>query len=218
MKDKDNFSRGVAVALKTRRKKLEITLASASRNLRIKQATLSALERGDYGKLPHNIYTREFVRRYANYLGLSGEIAVQKYLYERGPIPEPNSRLYKIKTPKEIVTTKLIIGAILGLIALLSAGYLVWQLQFLTSSPQLEVYTPKDNQVVREEQVTIRGKTSPGSEIYINSVPIFSNDDGSFEKTLHLNEGINSISIESQNSAGKSSVVKRTVIVELDKG
>src|SRR5579863_5897378 len=47
------------------------TLEEVAQELKIKSIFLSAIERGEYNKLPSPAYAQGFVRNYASYLGLS---------------------------------------------------------------------------------------------------------------------------------------------------
>lgn len=56
-----------------------ISLDAAARDTRIRRAYLEALEAEDMARLPLPVYTRGFVRAYAEYLGLNPQVALDMY-------------------------------------------------------------------------------------------------------------------------------------------
>jgi cytoskeletal protein RodZ len=56
-----------------------VSLADASRDTRIRRGYLEALEAEDPGALPPAVYTRGFLRTYAEYLGLNAQSMVDLY-------------------------------------------------------------------------------------------------------------------------------------------
>src|ERR1051326_195841 len=68
-----------------------VSLADAARETRIRRSYLEALEAEDLQALPPVVYTRGFLKTYAEYLGLSGEAMVDLYQptarRETGPAP-----------------------------------------------------------------------------------------------------------------------------------
>ncbi len=68
----------------------EVPLESIAAATKISVRYLEALERGDFQRLPAPVFTRGFIRAYADYLGLDPEEMVNAYLSETGL---PSSRL-----------------------------------------------------------------------------------------------------------------------------
>jgi cytoskeletal protein RodZ len=56
-----------------------VSLADAARDTRIRRSYLEALEAEDLASLPPVVYTRGFLKTYAEYLGLSGQSMVDLY-------------------------------------------------------------------------------------------------------------------------------------------
>lgn len=70
--------------LRQARESQGLSLAQASSDTRILQASLVALEEGAYQRLPGDVVIRGFIRNYANYLGLSADELIELYRRERG--------------------------------------------------------------------------------------------------------------------------------------
>ena len=66
------------------RERKGVDLYRAERDTKIRARYLSALERGEYKELPGDVYTKGFLRNYANYLGLDAEEVVGQWRRERG--------------------------------------------------------------------------------------------------------------------------------------
>src|SRR5262245_41150059 len=55
------------------RERKGVDLYRAERDTKIRARYLAALERGEYGELPGDVYTKGFLRNYAVYLGLDAD-------------------------------------------------------------------------------------------------------------------------------------------------
>src|SRR3989440_2753668 len=75
--------------LRAQRERKGITLEQAAGDTRIREKFLKALEDGDYQSLPGAVYTKGFLRNYAEYLDLDPEELVTLYNTERGAVVEP---------------------------------------------------------------------------------------------------------------------------------
>ena len=73
-------------ALRLQREQMGVTLAQAADDTRIRLKFLEAVESGDYQSLPGNVYTKGFLRNYAEYLNLDPDEMVALYVGERGGI------------------------------------------------------------------------------------------------------------------------------------
>ncbi len=112
---------------KQKRAELGITLQQAAEDLHLRQKYLTALEEGEFEKLPAEVYTIGFIRNYARYLGLDDETLVVSYKAQiepreqSAPPVDKNSRIY--------------IGAGLAVISLLVLLVIGFRIDFYRSSP-----------------------------------------------------------------------------------
>lgn len=99
-----------------------VSLADAERETRIRRLYLEALEAEDSAKLPPPVYTRGFVRTYAEFLGLNPQAMVDLYqpAAQRPPTPPLRPAVPRIAIPREIPVRPLayLVGAILLVVAL----------------------------------------------------------------------------------------------------
>src|SRR5207248_126566 len=80
--------------LRTQREKKGITLEQAAADTRIREKFLNALEESDYQSLPGAVYTKGFLRNYAEYLDVDPDELIPLYQRERGQ-PEPPQTKYQ---------------------------------------------------------------------------------------------------------------------------
>src|SRR5207248_11009637 len=102
---------------------------------------LQALESGDYQSLPGTVYTKGFLRNYAEYLNLDPEEMVALYVGERGGIEPlrsfaPMKPLVKrsfIFTPAVLVPVVVLAGIVLF------AGYVYYQFTNFAVAPHVHI-------------------------------------------------------------------------------
>jgi transcriptional regulator with XRE-family HTH domain len=68
--------------LRTARERKGISLREIASRTKISIAALEALERNDISRLPGGIFSRAFVRAYANEVGIDPEVAIQDFITE----------------------------------------------------------------------------------------------------------------------------------------
>lgn len=76
---------------------------------------------------------------------------------------------------------------------------------FDNQKPEIEVTEPTENQSIqgkKNQNVTVKGKTKPGSRLYLNDRLIFLQEDGMFETTHRLENGQNNLSFKVIDKAG----------------
>ena len=140
--------------LKREREYREISLREISDATKINIRMLEAIEKDNFGALPGGIFNRNFIRAYAQFIGLDPEVIIRKYQVQTGvdqePPPEgklpPNLMTAAGKERKRITKAQLIaIFAVIVTILLILLA-LVWKYPdrlplkrnaVLTSSPFL---------------------------------------------------------------------------------
>ncbi|MBO7542430.1 helix-turn-helix domain-containing protein [bacterium] len=70
---------GIGEQLKAAREERKLTLLEISDNIHIKVSYLEALERDDYEHMPVAIYTKNYIKKYGNYLGLDGDQLAERF-------------------------------------------------------------------------------------------------------------------------------------------
>jgi cytoskeleton protein RodZ len=103
-----------------------VSLSDAARDTRIRRAYLEALEAEDVAQLPAPVYTRGFLRTYADYLGLNSQAMVDLYQPQarREPSPTLRAAVPRVAIPRQIPLRPVLYA--LGGIAFAVALFFAW--------------------------------------------------------------------------------------------
>jgi len=78
--------RALGERLKRHRERRGVTLESISTSTKVSKALFAGLERGDCSRWPAGIYSRAYVRAYANAIGLNGDEIVEDFVSAFGSL------------------------------------------------------------------------------------------------------------------------------------
>lgn len=114
---------GFGENLRREREMRGITLEEISGTTKISVRLLEALEKEEFSKLPGGIFTRSFIRSYANYLGLDEEHVMAEYQLAVPPRPEEDLSRVGVNSnqPRKRSGAPIVAWLIAG--ALLAGGY-----------------------------------------------------------------------------------------------
>jgi len=212
-------------SLRQQREKRGITLDQAAADTRIREKFLKALEDGDLQSLPGAVYTKGFLRNYAEYLGLDDEESVVQFQQERGGPPADAKRRFAPMKPvggRSLVFTPTVFVpvVVIGLIVLF-VGYLYYQFTSFAVAPALDVTEPATDAIAQDASFIVKGHTVPAGRVTIQVFPgpltladIHPAADGTFSAPVTLTAGSNHIVVEVLDPSGKVSKVNRTVILQ----
>lgn len=114
---------GLGADLKAARVRTGLDLTEVAEELRIRRAHLHAIEEGLFNDLPAPVYAIGFVRSYADYLGLDGEVAVEAFKQEASGLNGDTKLVFPSPIPESRVPTGLLIAISLVLAGLIYAGW-----------------------------------------------------------------------------------------------
>lgn len=185
------------------------SLADVSRSIKIQVKYLEALESGSYAGLPADVYVRGFLRSYARYLGCDEEAILRLYERERNiqlslkkKSSATNESLH-IRWPSFIVTAKTVWTACIVLALSGVVLYLFREYHTFVSAPRLVILEPRDQGVVSEADIVVRGEADHGARVLINGQPALVDAQGNFMEKLLLQPGLNTIVVSAANRFGK---------------
>ena len=197
-----------------------LTLEQAADDTRIRLKFLQAIESGDYQSLPGNVYTKGFLRNYAEYLNLEPDEMVALYVGERGGIEPlrtfaPMKPLVKrsfIFTPTVLVPVVVLAGIVLFVV------YFYYQFTSFAVAPHVDITDPPGDAISQSPQFTLKGKANPDGRITVTVSPglepipeVKPNADGTFSVTVPLKPGANHVEIEVLDPSGKQAKASRTI-------
>ena len=206
--------------LRGQRERMGLTLEQATEDTRIREKFLTALESGDYQSLPGSVYTKGFLRNYAEYLNLDPDEMVALFTGERGASEpprqfEPMKPLVKrsfIFTPTVLVPVAVLAGIVLFV------GYLYYQFTNFAIAPRIDITDPATDAVSQTAEYVVKGKTVPDGRVTVRVSPgqdtindIRPAADGTFSVTVPLKPGSNHIEVQVLDAAGKLAQATRTV-------
>lgn len=205
-KPKSNiFMRKISEILQDARIEKGYSLENVVKATKIKKQFIIAIEEGRYFDLPSESYALGFIKNYAQYVGYDKNKAAALFRREYEGVAGRVLPTFKSKDNKLIKrkfnTPR---NFIIGIVILVILGYIGFQYSSFFFGPKLEVVTPKDNSLVKNNIVEVSGKTDPYATVLINNEESYVQLDGTFKKTLYLFEGDRIIIVTSQNRNGKN--------------
>ncbi|MEA2056980.1 MAG: helix-turn-helix domain-containing protein [Patescibacteria group bacterium] len=194
------------------------SLTDISEKSKIKLKYLKALENDQFDQLPAATFVRGYIKAYARILDIDFKslVALLRRDYQERAggqlLPRefinPVIRQGKYRQP----VTFVVLGVVTVFLALIS--YVGWQWFSLNRPPKLEVFVPEENQFVSSE-VVVEGQTEEETIVTVNAQPVAIDPDGTFRTEILLpREGISTITIESTDKNGKTSLEQRTIYVK----
>jgi len=220
----------IGEVLREKRKQKGLHVKQVAETIRIRVEYIKALETGDYGAFPSEVYVKGFLKNYAKFLGIGREKALAMYRRENKEIRQAQIETNKIKRPKlnfNLTPEKLIL-AIVSIVTISIVYYIATQVGAIIQTPELALSSPV---LVTEEQtgryetdkntLDIKGKVSAGSTLKLNGDEIITNNLQQFEvKDLEINPGENEFSFIAESQFGRATkvslIVTRTIQKELE--
>lgn len=203
----------IGKALKEARLEKDLTIEAVGRETKIKRKFILALENESWHLLPEFPVTLGFIKNIASVVGLDRTQAVALARRDYPPKALPI-------TPKKDVSDRFVWSprmtfiAIASFLGLLVVGYLVLQYVQFTSPPPLEVYKPREGDIMEKLVVEIAGKTDSEATVKVNNQPILVDDKGIFMGEVEVSQTTSEVEIISTSRSGKSTTVKRTISVK----
>lgn len=197
--------------IKKLRSDRRISLSDVSRNTNIQIKYLEFLEEGAYEKLPVDVYTKGFLKSYAEFLGIDENILIK--LFEKEKEIKKNLKFSRNKEEKKngfkflkplkiqafIFTPKIIAATFVSILILAGLIYLYKEIGSFASVPRLVVLSPEQNAVIQGGSISVEGITDRDAKLSVNEQPVLIDDEGHFRENLILQPGSNIINIKAVN-------------------
>jgi cytoskeletal protein RodZ len=206
--------------LQDTRKAARLTIPQINRLTRIQEKFLRSLEEGDYEALPADVYVKGFLKTMAEVYHVPANTLLEQFERERGlerslendPLRPKGSVASQL--PRFVITPRTFTVVVVAVLALASLGYLVWQIRSVQAPPSLEILYPEKDAKIETRSVLLRGKTEPGSRVFVNNQEIMVEENGAFSEVLNLSEGANNLAIRAENKFRTATGESRTVMVK----
>jgi len=200
--------------LAEKRNQLGLSLDLIEKETKIRKKYLEAIEKNNYTFFSESTTVKGFIRNFALALGISPESVLA--VFRRDFIENEKGQIIPRGFTKEIEekafhwTPKITFFLFTGLLLLSFSYFFINQYLRFSSPPQLEIFSPKEEQVFKE-RVEISGKTDKDATVMVDGSLIVVSKDGSFEEEIVLPRGENFLTIEAANRQGK----KRTLNIKI---
>ncbi len=202
--------------LKTKRESLGKSLESVSEDTKIQIRFLKYIENNDFSKFDSDVFLTGFIKIYAQYLDLDSTKILALFRRSKPTVKKIDSKtkskpLFKFK--KSFLTPKFFISLSVTIFLLLVIGYIGIQIYNFQSPPKLQITQPLNDQTTTSQYLTVKGKTDSDSSLDINNSPVKVNQDGTFEKEITLNEGINIITVKVRKNS--NTILESTEVLKI---
>jgi cytoskeletal protein RodZ len=197
---------GIGKGLAKKRTAYKVSLEQISEQLHIPVVQLRALEEEDYSVFSAELYARGAYTVYAKYLGVYSAKDLRAILRALSTVRTrvPLRLLTPDRLFDRLLNPRLVIILIGLCIALIVGGYIAWQVQSFWRFPDLVITSPTQR-VFDSADTTIEGKTEPDARLTINDQQVLVQSDNRFSAQLSLHIGMNVVSVEVGNAAGRIS-------------
>src|SRR3989344_5756560 len=203
--------------LKEARVRRGISLEDMSRRTRVNVQYLKALEECRLHELPGGaVYTRQYIRLYAQAVGIDERTIVKSFGFEQEWEKTKNKSEEKL-TPRTLAKKSFFnIPKFIRGVALFGAGGALvtldaFQMVRFLEPPALAINNPPDGLVTQAENITIEGSTEKEALVHINGTPIVKSEEGLFSESIPLQKGLNTFSIQATKKSGKQTILIRTI-------
>lgn len=201
------------------RARVHMSVAEAAKFSQVQPKFVAALEAGRYKDLPAAVYVRGFLRSLARSYGVSEQLLLEQFGAE-SQISENLQKLQEAEQPSKFTLPRFVLSPrtliILGAVALaiLSLGYLYFQVSSLNRAPRLDVLSPGKDSTVSDSALVVSGRTDPDANVYLNNQQIVADANGEFHEDLSLGPGSNLLTIKAVNKFGKETTLTRSVLLQ----
>ena len=174
---------------------------------------LENLNAGNLSELPPAPYLRGYFKKIGEVLEFDGEKAWKEFRFSNqistsGPRDSlPQNRFAKKSGFKKTW--------ILAIIAIVVVVIIALRLPAILGQPQINIIYPDQELTnVTTDEFLIRGEIKGGDKLIINNEDILISDDGSWQKKIFLQPGLNTIEFSAKKFLGRETSLIRRVLYE----
>ncbi len=215
----------IGAILQERRRLLNVSREELSQQIQVPTKHLIKIEKSQWHALPSPVYTKGFIRRYAEALGMDADRIVAWYEADsegaggmrRSSVLRSSHERSKSSWRAQggRVATRVTRRVAAGVVFLAVLGYIIYQLSIVFATPALVVTSPAQVETITQEStITLSGTTDAGITLLLNNQAVQVGPNGMFSRTIELLPGINTLDIAAVSRFGQRTTVERTVIYQ----
>ena len=180
---------------------------------KIKASFIESIENEKWNNLPAFPTVSGFVKSISAPLGINEKMATA--ILKRDYPPKKLNINPKPNIPARFTwSPKLTFAVGTAAIVLIVLGYLGFQYLRFISPPDLTVDSPKENQIVSGNSVTVFGSTDSDVKIMVNDQPVLVDQDGKFSVDIGITQMTKEIDIVAVSRSGKERIISRKITVQ----
>jgi cytoskeletal protein RodZ len=194
--------------LKNQRLKKNLSLTDISKQIKIKEKYIFALENNNWNFFESKVYIEGLIKTYSRFLGLNYKKVLPFFYrdYEDNEVISFRKRISdKYFTPQ----VKKFFQTLVFISIFIFFGYFIYQIKIFLTPPKIVLLSPKTDTFYNENLIKIVGKTEKETSINIFGEKVYPNQDGIFEYNFPLKKGQNELIIELIGANGKKTVFKK---------
>lgn len=167
-----------------------------------------------FERLPAAPYTRGYILKIAEVLGLDGERLWREYLKNHDDLRKSGSKdtlpPNRFETPT-FLSKKIIAGAVLAILVIV---FFLLRLPSLFGTPELSITNIPDNLVVSTSTYAVTGKVNPQNQLTVQGQIVYPQGDGSFSRSVSLQPGFNTIEFKVKKLLEKEIVITKQIFYQ----
>jgi len=202
------------------RKEARLTLTELSEKTKIQKSYIKAFEANAFHHLPDPIYARNYLKTIVRGLGGDDAYYLDQFEQERGTCDVVNKQQtfrQRARAKTFFVASRFVQIGVFVLFAGVLATYIGFEIKTIISPPALAIVSPADGYQTTDATIIVKGKTDKGAHIQINGSDVLLSQDGSFEKEVALERGLNVLQIEGAKRYSHLATEYRRVIFDNSK-
>lgn len=204
--------------LKSARESFSYEIKHVAKITNISDKFIIFLEQGSYHKLPADVYVYGFIRKLAELYMVDSDVLIKQYKKERGihdNLNKPRENYKSYAPSKFVITPKTIALILMVLFVIFILGYLSFQIHSINKPPTINIYEPKDGDVIQASSVVVEGQTDPGVNLSINNQSVSVDAAGNFKQLISLSPGKKELDFVAQSNFGKINTKKISIIADI---
>lgn len=208
----------VGQLLKETRIEKGLSVDQVSKATKIQKRFLEALESDEFKQIESQAYTIGFVKNYSEFLGLNSKNILAFLRRQTREVPKttllPKKTEESLQSSRIRLTPSRFLIVFVSCLLLLFVSYFAFQYQRLQSPPILIIEQPKEDTLTTDSpRIEVLGFTESDATISINGIGILVRNDGKFFDQVQLFPGENVISIIATSRYGKTTEIRKNVVV-----
>jgi len=192
-----------------------LKIEDIAKKINIRAEYLSALEEENFDKLPAGLYAKNFLKKYARFLGLKPRDLLNNWQEDTSNTKINNPFSQKVvKKNKFIIFPKIIKNILIIGLVLICFLYLTFYFKKIILPPELIIIQPEKNMLTQSDSVVVSGWAETEAEVKINGEIVLDNNNGHFKQEVNLKKGLNNITISAKKKYSREELVNRQILVQ----